>query len=603
MHRFGRGNLAFLAVVVLLVLSVVLAVTSLYSQPVAGTQSSLLINDTFTLHPGEIRRQGLGAFHGSDNTTGRLGENITLQVNAQDAVIEEFSIVTYNGTLSSNETLYAWKSTNHVTCNFTAGADYYEAIFNSSSPRSSVVHFEVLEQKPAATQPLAALTLPARILFLTSIGLGMVLLIKHQLTKQPPTDGDSLSRLSKKSRRILQALIVLSLIFWLLLLALNTNPLGTFENWYTDHARHPYTASLFLKDGFNVFSQPLDTLASQDSSRYQFVTWPEMPHLYPLGSILLFLPFGVLLQNGFGPLLVYKLEIAVFLVFAHACLYLFLCLYCRQPLSRPQNFQQWKQDMVQLFGWGNWNQKKPLFEAHGYLFLKIIGVYVIYTTLIFFAADGMFDSVALLFSLLGLTAFLTKRYDLFFLFFGVALFFKYQTGIFLLPFVVAAIASLLSQNKLRRLVSNWKIILALCFIVLSFFTAVLSARYLMATRPELVMNGINAFTPHAQISWNLQTFSVLLTLTATLVYATYMIGRNRFLSLSALFLLVPSFMLPYFQNWYLPFLFLYALVPQRRDETVATIVWLIFLMVMLSFGGSAFNPMVISNNFKILING
>ncbi len=87
-------------------------------------------------------------------------------------------------------------------------------------------------------------------------------------------------------------------MFWFFLLAVNSNPLATFENWYTDHARDSYVSSLFLKDGFSVFDEPLGKLASLDNSYYKFVTWPEMPHLYPLGSIFLFLPFGVLLQNG-----------------------------------------------------------------------------------------------------------------------------------------------------------------------------------------------------------------------------------------------------------------------------------------------------------------
>ena len=140
---------------------------------------------------------------------------------------------------------------------------------------------------------------------------------------------------------------MLSLVLWLSLLAVNSNPLATFENWYTDHVRHAYVSSLFLKDGLSVFNQPLGTLASQDNSHFMFVTWPEMPHLYPLGSILLFLPFGALLQNGFDPVLVYKLEIALFLVFAHICLYFFLKVFLKKNM---------------------------------HLFWKLAGVYIIYLT-------------------------------------------------------------------------------------------------------------------------------------------------------------------------------------------------------------------------------
>ena len=91
---------------------------------------------------------------------------------------------------------------------------------------------------------------------------------------------------------------------------MNTYPLATFENWYTDSARNTYSANLFTKVGFSVFDTPLGRLSSGDASFYKFVTWPEMPHLYPLGSVFLFLPFGWLLEQGVSQALVFKLEIA-----------------------------------------------------------------------------------------------------------------------------------------------------------------------------------------------------------------------------------------------------------------------------------------------------
>jgi hypothetical protein len=611
MRRLGITKAAFLAVIVLLVLSTVMALASIYPHPETGVQTTTtLINDTFTLNPHEILRQGIGAFHGGNNQTDQLGENITVQVESPDSVIEEFRIVTYYDETTQNATYESlpnstFHNTHLVQYTFVAGADYYEAIFNSSSPHSGNVHFEVSAQKPQITHPYAALALPAKILFFATIGLAMLLLLKYQLTKptHPPKNASQPS-LNHRERRALQLLVVLSLAVWLVaVLAFNANPLGTLENWYTDHARHSYTASLFLKDGFSVFSQPLGVLSSQDHSAYQYVTWPEMPHLYPLGSILLFLPFGVLLQSGVAPLVVFKLEVVLFLVFAHACLYLFLLRYWKQDWLRPQTFQEWKTDLRLLFQRGlSGQQRKSLLTEHTYLVIKLIGVYAFYATLIIFAADGMFDSVALLFCLFALTAFLLNRYDVFFLFFGVALFFKYQAAIFLLPLLVAAFGGLFRQHKPAGLLRNWKFLSALGFIALSGFTAVLSTNYLVQTRPELVMNGVNAFIPHAQISWDLQAFSVLLTLTATLIYVLYMHNKNRLLAYSALFLLAPSFLLPYFQNWYLPFLFLYALLPQSRRESAATIIWLIFIAVMLSFGGSAFNPLVITDKFQVLLN-
>ncbi len=597
MRRLGTTKNLFFIVIFLIVLSIVLGLASIYPITANQEQSTIIINDTFTLHPKEIYRQGLGAFHGGDNITGRPGENITVIVESPDVLIENFQIVSYSKTRQD------WTACNYVDYTFTAGADYYEAIFDSSYPIAGPVHFMVTVQQPQVTHPFAAFTTPAKVLFFVSIGIAMLILVRTQLAKSPEISKEEFSKpaLSKNAKRNLQRLIAVSLTFWLILLFINANPFGTFENWYTDHARHPYTADLFLKDGFSVFSQPLNVLASKDASPYQFVTWPEMPHLYPLGSILVFMPFGALLQSGVEASLVYKLEIAFFLVFAHICLYLFLNRYWRQNLFPPLSFSEWKHDLSSLFKWGNWKQKKPLLCAHTHLALKLIGVYVIYTTLIIFAADGMFDSIALLFGLVALTMFMTERYDFFFLFIAISIFFKYQTAIFLLPIILVGLIKLLQQNKIGRLVQNWKIITASAFIGVSVFTGILSAPYLMQTRPELVMNGINAFSPHTQIGWQLQSFAVLLTLAATVIYSAYMLNRNSLLSFASLFLLLPSFILPYFQNWYLPFIFVYVLIPQRKQDIAVTIVWLIFVMVALSFGGAAFNPVVISDNFRSVL--
>ncbi len=375
------------------------------------------------------------------------------------------------------------------------------------------------------------------------------------------------------------------------------SPYASFENWYTDHPRHSYTASLFLKDGFAVFNQPLGKLASQDNSPYIFVTWPEMPHLYPLGSILLFLPFGVLLQNGVDALLVYKLEISLFLVFAHVCLFFFLSRYWKQDLYSPSSLRGWKEKLKQLFQAGSWGQKKFEIGQHGQFLLKLLGVYVIYTTLIIYAADGMFDSVAFVFSLFAILALLAKRYDYFFLLIGVSVFFKYQTAIFLMPLIIYGFVKLL-QTKRWELLKNKAFLVGAAILAVSASTAFLSAPFLIGTRPELVMNSINAFMPNSQIPWSVQSSAVLLTLLATLVYVLYMRNKNPLLSLSALFLLLPSFLLPFFQNWYIPFIFMYTLIPQRKDEMVTTTILIIFLIVVLAFGASAFNPISIIDNMR-----
>jgi hypothetical protein len=547
------AKILFLVATVLLTLSVALAVTSLFPISTGENQSSVFINNTFNLSPNETYRQGLGSFRG--------GENISLQVESPVALVKNFSIVTYNGLLFSNFTSL------DVAYNFTASADYYEAVFFSNSTDAGTIHFEVSVLQPKIFFPFSPLNATAKTLFLLSLGLALLALLKRLFSKQSKSLGTPPNRaaLSRINRNRLLALLLLSLVFWLSLLAINSTPLGTFENWYTDHARHSYESSLFLKDGFSVFNTPLGKLASQDHSTYKFVTWPEMPHLYPLGSILLFLPFGALLQSGFDPVLIYKLEIALFFVFAHVCLYFFLPRYLKKDMN---------------------------------LLPKLVGVYIIYVSLVIYAANGMFDSVAFLFSVFALVMFVAERYDYFFLLVGFSVFLKYQVGIFLFPLILVGLLMFVEKNRLRSLMRNWAFIGGAAFMLFSGFTACLSAPFLIQTKPEFITNGINGFSPNAQIPWSLQSLAVLLTLAATLVYVFYMLKRNSSLSLSALFLLLPSFMLPFFQNWYIPYMFVYILIPQEKKQLEATIIWLIFMIAVLSFGGVAFSSLQIFDTLK-----
>jgi hypothetical protein len=371
--------------------------------------------------------------------------------------------------------------------------------------------------------------------------------------------------LSQKSRRILLILILLSLALWFFLLVVNTNPFATFENWYTDHARHPYSSSLFTKVGFSVFDTPLGKLASSDSSYYKFVTWPHMPHLYPLGSIFLFLPFGFMLQSGIAQVFVFKMEIAVLLLFSHVSLYYFL-----------ERF--WKQKM--------------------FLLLKLLGIYALYVPLIVYSANGMFDVVPFLFSLIALNLYLDGRYDYFLLFMALSVTFKYQPVMFFLPLIILGALKLFKRQGFSSIIKNKAVIAAAVLAVIAVFTAVLSAPFLMNTRPEFVMNGINAFSSHTQVPWAAQSFAVLLTLAVTLLFAIYLLNKNPLLSLSAIFILLPSFTMPYFQIWYMPFFFAFALIPKQKRAVEATMIWLIFMMAILSFGGISFNPSHVLDGWK-----
>ncbi len=554
-----KGKFFLYAALLMLGLSVILAVLSFF--PVTGSyaETRVIIDDSFRLTPRETWRQGLGSFHGD--------ENISVLVSVQQNRPVNLTLITYGGLRYSN------LSTVGIKYSFPAGADYYEAIFSSNSTTAADVHFQVEVQKLEIGYPFSWLSIPAKALFLLTWGAVMLLLL---LMKSNNADPNGLAPkkttvpfLSHKALRRLRTALLISLVFWFLLLAVNTYPLGGFENWYTDHARHPYSAMLFAKVGFSVFDTPLGKLSSTDSSFFKFVTWPDMPHLYSLGSVFLFLPFGALLENGAPQTLVFKMEVALFLVISHICLYYFLKRFWRQEMN---------------------------------LALKTAAIYILYIVLVVYSANGMFDAVAFLFSMIAIVMFLENRHDLFLLFVAVSATLKYQAGIFLLPLVMVSLMKLTQQSKLSSLIRNKAVLAAIGLAALNLFTAYLSAPFLIGARPELVMNGVNAFSPHSQIPWWLQSLAVLLTLGITLATAVYLFNKSRLVSLFAIFSLLPSFTMPYFQPWYLSSFFVYALIPQQKRGLEVTAVWLVFMMIVLSFGGLAYNPATILENIRRVLN-
>jgi hypothetical protein len=554
----------------LLIVSVLLALVSLL--PVTGVmrQSSIIIDNSFNLTSLETYRQGLGAFHGD--------ENITLFVNQSGNNPVNFTLLTYTGVRYSNYSIP------NINCSFPAGADYYEAVFTTSAATSATVHFQVIVEKPVVDFPFSWVCDSAKVLFILSLISLMLILLKPlfraaslQRTAQP-----TWSRLERENLRYLQIAIAVSLVFWFILLAVNTYPLGTFENWYTDGARHPYTSVLFTKVGFSVFNTPLGSLSSADNSFYKFVTWSEMPHLYPIGSVFLFLPFGMLLEASIAQVLVFKLEIALFLIISHLCFYIFLKSFWRNELTLTA-----KEVYLKPF----WKQEL------GFL-LKAFGTYILYIILIVYAANGQFDSVAFLFTLMGIAMFLGERYDYFLLFVAISSSFKYQAGIFLFPLIMISLIRLYQKSKSFGFLRNKAVLSSIGIIGLGLFTAYLSAPSLVSARPELIMNGVNAFSQHAQISWPMQAFAVLLTLSVTLVFSGYLLNKNRLMSMVMLFSLLPAFTMPYFQPWYLPFFFVYPLIPQSKRSLEVTLMWLIFMLFVLSFGGLSYNPLAILDNVR-----
>lgn len=556
-HSLTGKQLLLVGSLLLVILGVCLSVVSFFPNQNPEKQANVIIDDTFQLSPNETYREGLGSFHGD--------ENITLYVTQKGTGTINFTLLTYGGTRYSNV------SAASITHSFPAGADYYEVEFQANAATNTQVHFQVFVAEHSVAYPFSWLSTPAKVMFYAGwVALIVVILVPlvNRRIQAPKTLPSATSILKGKNLRWLQTAIMLSLVFWFLLLAVNVHPMGTFENWYTDSARHPYTSILFTKTGFSVFNTPLGTLSSADNSFYKFVTWPEMPNLYPIGSVLLYLPFGAMLEGGVSQTLVFKLEIALLLVTSHVCLYLFLKRFWRQDLH---------------FG------------------LKALAVYLFYIVLVVYAANGQSDSVAFLFSIFAVFFFLQERYDMFLLLGAVASTFKYQAGIFLAPFILVSLIKLFQNNPPEAVFKSKTFLAAAGLAAVDLFTAFLSAPFLVEARPELIMNVANAFSPHAQIPWVLQAFAVFLTLAVTLTCTLYVLNRTRLVALFAAFSLLPIFSMPYFQPWYLLFLFVYLLVPQSKLSLQATTSWLILIALVLAFGGLAFNPLALVDNVRHML--
>jgi hypothetical protein len=551
MCRF-KVSKTLLFCILLIWLSVLLALISIFPIVTPDLKTNIVIEKSFNLTQSETLRYGLGSFSG--------GENVSVYVRKVPYFPLNFSIITYSNIFYSNS------KNADIVFSFVADTNYYEALFFSSSNEIITIQFEVSVEQNQIYFPFTSFNIVAKVMFLSSIVSVFLIILKSNFlsSSKYALVEKKTRRLTHRSNWMLIFLILLSLSFWFAVILINTNSHASFENWYTDHARHPYSSTLFTEYGFSIFNTPLGDLANIDASYYKFVTWPQMPHLYPLGSVLLFLPFAFLLQNGVNQILVFKMEIIVLLLFSHIGLYLF--------------FKRF------------WNKKL-------FLLLKLIGIYAVYIPLIVYSANGMFDSIPFLFSLIAIDLFLTKKYDFFLFFIAISSIFKYQPLLFLFPLVIVALLKLLQKYSLKMIVKNKAVIAGIILMASTVFTAVLNAPFLFDSNNISVMNGINAFNLHSQIPWIVQSLAVLSTLTITLLFSIYFLDKNPIISLSSIFILIPSFFLIYFQIWYLPFFFVYSLIPWKKREVDLTLIWILFIVTMLSFGTLSFNPLNVLNGW------
>jgi len=526
---------------------VVLAAISYIPTRAGGIEKHVLIDDTFRLDPNEIRRHGLGVL--------RAGDEVHITIWELNNFTVKYSVVTYG------RTIYERESAGYDKIIFTAYYDYYEVVFYNSESTPRNINLSASLERGVERYLNSWLIIPAKLLFFIGWALTVLILVwrvvKTPLEKSIDRRNNSASR--RISNKKLVVLLLASCIFWLSLLTMPRYSPWGLENWYTDHARHPYSAYLFTKYGFSVFDTPLGKLASIDNSFYKFVTWTEMPHLYPIGSIFIFLPFGLLLQSGVPYSVVFKIEMALFLIFAHICIYYFANHFSRKPLRR---------------------------------LVKYSAVYCFCFLLILYSANGMFDAIPLLFSLISVIEFVKNHYSKSVIYATVATFFKYQAAIVLVPLMLIALIRLHKDVGLYDMARKIWLPFTLILVSVEAYTAYLNIPFMMRARPELIMNSVYLFGPHAQLPWQTRFFAIFSTLALTIIIALYLLRKGGAISSLLLFYsFLPFFTMAYFQPWYFPYFYIYALIPERTNLVNVVVLWLVATSLIISLGYFRYDPL------------
>jgi hypothetical protein len=172
----GRTKVFFLIGAVLMVLSVVLSLASIYAHSTGEASSRTIIDDTFHLSPNEERRQGIGNFHGN---TSLGNESLTLLVDTSGDFVWNFSVITYG------HSIYSYLGSEDVSYSFQSGADYYEAVFLVDGANSGDVHFQVVVDQPEFSYPYVWLSASAKALFFVAVSIVLLALLYWVICEKP----------------------------------------------------------------------------------------------------------------------------------------------------------------------------------------------------------------------------------------------------------------------------------------------------------------------------------------------------------------------------------------------------------------------------------
>ncbi len=119
------------------------------------------------------------------------------------------------------------------------------------------------------------------------------------------------------ARSILAAICGASLALSLFVPALTRSPFGDLGS-YTDHLRHTFSSWIFLHRGFELYRTPYGQIGPKVPYKHPTRDWPDVPYIYPPGTLILFLPPAALGQLVSMPETTFNRWVAAYvLIIAH----------------------------------------------------------------------------------------------------------------------------------------------------------------------------------------------------------------------------------------------------------------------------------------------
>lgn len=212
--------------------------------------------------------------------------------------------------------------------------------------------------------------------------------------------------------------LLVSLVFTSYLVLANNAFTSSLEPQYFDHLRHQRFAFEFLREGMSIFSTPMKELVPIGNPAYY--GWNEIPEFYPMGIVIFFIPFSILAFNSIiDSIIVNKLTITIFLLFAHLAIYFYTTTLFNQSYDKMRQ------------------------EERG---VTIILTVIFYIYLIFWSLNGQYEAIPVFFVILSLIQLKKKNCGQSVFWYVIAIFFKYQ-AIFLLPIYLFVAYRMISTSE------------------------------------------------------------------------------------------------------------------------------------------------------------